>query len=116
MPEVNLVQELGLNDTPGVTEEAVKESYLKCQRAVRLLNDRDFITWRKDALEGVERQIRKLVSSSTNEDRKRGMILGIERLFSELEVQAKALEGLAAKLETYEQRNSERADQRSWIR
>ncbi len=108
---------LGLDTPPGVTEEGVRQSYLKCQRAVRLLGDKDFITWRADVERGIETQIRKLVSSGDNGDRKRGIIVGLERLFSELEIQAKALEGLAAKLETYEQhRKSERADQQAWLR
>ena len=110
------VNPLGI-DTPGITEEQVRQSYEKCQRAVRLLQDRDFITWRADVEAGVQRQIRKLISNSDNSDRKRGMIVGLERLYSELDVQAKALEGLAAQLENYAKRNSiKHDDQRNWLR
>ena len=110
------VNPLGL-DTPGVTKEQVQLSYEKCQRAVRLLQNRDFITWKADVEAGLQRMIRKLIANTDNSDRKRGMIVGIERLYSELDLQAKGLESLAGKLEEYERRDSSKHDdQRNWLR
>lgn len=109
------VNPIGIN-TPGVTEDQVRESYERCQRAVRLLQSRDFITWRNDVEKGIQLQIRKLVSNSDNSDRKRGMIVGLERMFSELDLQAKALEGLAHKLEDYERNSIKHDDQHTWLR
>ncbi len=112
---------LGLNkefltDTPGVSEEDIRKTYLKCQRAVRLLQNPDFKSWREDVELGKDRQIRKLISQSEGGDRKRGMIVAIEKLYSELETLASELEGLGQRLKTYEQRKSEPVDQRSWLR
>jgi hypothetical protein len=107
---------LNLNDTPGITEDDVRKTYLKCQRAVRLLQNPDFKSWRKDVEDGKERQIRKLISQGEGGDRKRGMIVAIEKLYSELEILASQIEELGQRLQTYEQRKSDPVDQRSWLR
>lgn len=109
---------LNLNDysAPQVSEEGVRESYAKCQRALRLLQSKDFIQWRSDVEKGKERHIRRLIGKTESEgaDRLRGIITAIEKLYSELETQASQIEQLAARLETYEQRKP--VDQRNWIR
>jgi hypothetical protein len=75
--------------TPGVTEEDVLKTYVKCQRAQRLLQNEDFIAWKKDVEAGKERMIRKLISQGEGGDRKRGMIVAIEKLYSEKEIRTR---------------------------
>jgi hypothetical protein len=104
------------NLTPGISEDDVRKSYLKCQRAVRLLQNPDFISWKADVEAGKERQIRKLIGGGEGGDKKRGMIVAIEKLYSELEIQASQLEALGEKLKAYESRKSEPVDRRSWLR
>ena len=99
-----------------VTEEQVRETLHKCQRAARLLQNKDFITWRADVERGKERQVRRLIANSDVGDRARGMILAVEKLYSELETQASQIEEMARRLETYEQRNIQPVDRRNWLR
>ncbi len=107
---------LDLTKPPGISEEDVRKTYLKAQRAVRLLQNEDFLAWKKDVEVGKAKLIRKLISQGEGGDRKRGMIVAVEKLYSELEILASQLSELAGKLETYEQRKSDPVDRRSWFR
>ena len=109
---------LNLNEysSPKITEDQVRETLHRCQRAARLLQSKDFITWRADIEKGKERQIRRLIANSDTGDRARGMIIAVEKLYSELEIQASQIEEMARRLETYEQRNNQPVDRRSWLR
>ena len=109
---------LNLNEysTPKVTEDQVRETLHKCQRAARLLQNKDFITWRADIEIGIQRQIERLIGNSDGADRKRGIIQGVRKLYSELEIQASQIEEMTRRLETYEQRNTQPVDRRSWLR
>jgi hypothetical protein len=99
-----------------VSEEQVRNTYLKAVRAARLLQNPDFQAWRKDVEAGKERQIRKLIGSGEGGDRKRGMIVAVEKLYSELEILAGEVDQLGSKLESYERIRTQPADQRSWLR
>ncbi len=107
---------LDLSTPPSISEDDVRKTWMKAQRAVRLLQNEDFLAWKKDVEAGKDRLIRKLISQGEGGDRKRGMIVGIEKLYSELEMLASQLGELGRKLETYEQRKSEPVVRRSWLR
>ena len=74
-------------------------------RSIALLQDPNFIAWRKQVEAGIAKQIRKLVEK--DDEKKRGMIQGVERLFSELELKASSLERIRLQLEEHEQRDKQ---------
>ena len=104
---------LGLSSA--LTTEDISKSYRKCQRAARLLANADFLSWWADVEEGKKRQIRHLISNGEAGDKKRGIILAIERLYSELLTQADSLEEVGRRLEEHEQRKQP-VDRNPWLR
>ena len=103
----------------GPSKDEVQASFLRCQRAVRLVQDPDFVAWRKDVEVGKERIIRQLIGRTLSEaeaNKKRGIILGVERLFAELDIQATCLEEASRKLEEYERTRTEPVAPKWWAR
>ena len=103
----------------GPSEDTIKEALQRSQRAVRLLQDPDFVSWRKDVEVAKERHIRQLIGRTEDErtaQKRRGIIVGVEGLFAALEIQAAGLEEAGRRLEEYEQRRTEPVAPKWWSR
>ena len=115
-PIVVDLQDRQLSGPPSVSPDVLREALKRAQRAVRLLQSEDFLSWRRDVAVGVERNIDQLVERTydvAEANKKRGMIVGLKRLFSELDFQAAGLEEASRRLEEHE-REREPVDRRSW--